>query len=164
MRQQTPGRADWRTPRNEGANSVEIVIGAKKDGMMPTAKRQKRVDTRNVFKANAIVRRSFVGRIIGRYRRLGPNPWDDYAYQALPGGTITVLPGLKVQVERSGSAMRMRHRGQVVVVEFHTGEGVGGKTGPEGDGQGGLLRDHVRTFANKPGAGVGAAIATKLGR
>ncbi len=131
---------------------------------MPLEKRQKRVDTRNVFKANAIVRRSFTGRIVGRYRRLGPNPWDDYAYQATPGDTITVLPGLKVHLERAGATMRMRHRGQVVVVAFAADGEETGPAVPEGDRPGRSLQDYVRKFANKPGAGVGAAIATKLGR
>ena len=159
-----PAGAGGGQPCNEGANSVENVIGAKKGAAMPADKRQKRVDTRNVFKANAIVRRSFTGRIVGRYRRLGPNPWDDYEYRAAPGGTLTVLPGLKVHLERAGATLRMRHRGQVVVVAL-AADGAG--TGPavaDGDRPGHSLQDYVRTFANRPGAGAGAAIASKLGR
>lgn len=120
---------------------------------MPADKRPMRLASRQVFNANAVARRPFAGRIVGRYRRLGPNPWDDYAYEPYDGDRVTVLPGLKLQVERTGALLRMRHRGQVVVLLWE---------GAETAGRAGFLARCVRSFANKPALGAAAAIASKL--
>lgn len=124
---------------------------------MPAPKRPKRVTSRHVFNANAVARLPFAGRIVGRYRRLGPNPWDDYAYEPFDGDPVTVLPGLKLHVEPVGTLFRMRHRGQVVVVRWQGADDAGAD-----GGRAAFLERCVRGFANAPGLGASAAIAGKL--
>ena len=79
----------------------------------------RRVDARDVLDANAKTRRAFRGRIIGHFRRTGPNAWDDYEYVSDDDGSeIDVLPGLYVQMERVGADLRMRSHGRVIRVRW----------------------------------------------
>jgi hypothetical protein len=87
---------------------------------MPLARR---VDARDVLDANAVTSRAFTGRVVGSYRRTGPDSWDDYVLVEEDGGTVEVLPGTHVQVEADGALFRMRRRGQVVVVSWLPGPG-----------------------------------------
>jgi hypothetical protein len=77
-----------------------------------------RVDARDVLDANAKTARHFRGKILGHFRRTGPNAWDDYEYVSDPEGEIDVLPGLKVQLEKRGADFRMRHEGRVIRVSW----------------------------------------------
>jgi hypothetical protein len=77
-----------------------------------------RVDARDVLDANATATRAFRGRVLGRYRRTGPNAWDDYVLVEQDGGSIEVLAGTQVQLEDAGAIVRLRRGGEVVVVAW----------------------------------------------
>jgi hypothetical protein len=83
----------------------------------------RRVDARDVLDANAVTSSRFSGRVVGSYRRTGPNAWDDYVLFEEDGGTVEVLPGTQVQVEAEGAVFRMRRQGRVVVVSWVPGPG-----------------------------------------
>lgn len=127
-----------------------------------TVGRQQRISSRRVFQVNAVTRRTFAGRIVGRYRRLGPNAWDDYAYEPSDGGAITVLPGLKIQVEKRGAVFRMRHRGQVVAVEWQPAEQRLIEIQNGADARDVFLKRCIRGFGYRPAIGAAATIASKL--
>ena len=82
-----------------------------------------RVDARDVLDENATTARGFSGRVRGRYRRTGPNGWDDYVLVEEDGGPIEVLAGTAVQLEAEGAVFRMRRKGEVVVVAWVPGPG-----------------------------------------
>jgi hypothetical protein len=78
----------------------------------------RRVDARDVLDADATTARAFRGRVVGSFRRTGPNEWDDYELVPGDGGAVDVLAGLPIQLEPDGARLRMRRRGEVVVVEW----------------------------------------------
>jgi hypothetical protein len=124
---------------------------------MPTG-----VDARDVLDANARTTRAFRGRIVGTFERQGPNAWDPYRLRREDGGEIDVLPGLEVQLERSGPEFRMRVKGRVVRVRWTPGE-----TGPsrtDRDLRETFLASCLEDFANAPGRGAAAVIASKLAK
>jgi len=86
----------------------------------------RRVDARDVLDADATTRRSLSGRVVGVYRRQGPNSWDDYVLVDEDGGRIEVLAETPIQVEERGATFRMRRRGEVVRVAWTPDDG-----GPE---------------------------------
>jgi hypothetical protein len=122
------------------------------------------VDARDVLDANARIKRGFVGRVRGHYRRIGPNAWDDYVYvERSDAEPIDVYPGIRVQLERSGCRFRMRSEGQVLVVSWHPD--------PERDGEqfvdtearrAHFVARYLDDFDEKPGYGAAAVIASKL--
>ncbi|MCW5699537.1 MAG: hypothetical protein KIT00_06830 [Rhodospirillales bacterium] len=123
---------------------------------------QRRVDARDVLDPNAKTRRPFGGRIVGEYRRVGPNPWDAYEYFAMDGGAIDVLPGLNIQLEPVGAVFRMRRAGRVIVVEWSPAEDNTDKP-PEGRGPRDVfLERYVSPFRNGRGIGALATIVRKL--
>lgn len=124
--------------------------------------RKQRISSRRVFQVNAVAKRTFAGRIVGRYRRLGPNAWDDYVYEPADGGGITVLPGLKIQVENKGAVFRMRHRGQVVAVEWQPVEQRLAEVRAGADARDVFLKRCIRGFGSRPPIGAAATIASKL--
>lgn len=77
-----------------------------------------RVDARDVLDANATATRGFRGRVLGRYRRTGANAWEDYILVEQDGGPIDVLAGTHVQLEDTGAIVRLRRKGEVVVVAW----------------------------------------------
>lgn len=77
-----------------------------------------RVDARDVLDADAVTSRAFAGRIVGVFRRTGPNSWDDYVLAEKAGGPIDVLAETPVQVESEGAVVRLRRAGEVVQVEW----------------------------------------------
>jgi hypothetical protein len=77
-----------------------------------------RVDARDVLDTNATTRCGFPGRIVGVYRRSGPNAWDDYLLVAEDGGAVDVLAGIPIQVESEGAVFRMRRKGEVLLVQW----------------------------------------------
>lgn len=118
-----------------------------------------RVSSSDVFRPNARVSRTFDGLIVGAFHRCGPDSWDDYEYRAEIGETITILPGLRVQAEDKGPCVRLRHRGEVVIVEWRPTEDDG-RTIAERRAD--FLAHYLGGYAAKPGIGPAAAIARLL--
>jgi hypothetical protein len=90
----------------------------------------RRVDARDVLDADARTSRALTGRVVGVYRRTGPNSWDDYELVEEDGEPIEVFAGTAIQVENDGATFRMRRKGEVVRVAWTPGEG-----GPEAGGE-----------------------------
>jgi hypothetical protein len=90
----------------------------------------RRLDARDVLDADATTARSFRGRVLGVYRRTGPNSWDDYALVEEDGGPIEVFAETPVQLENEGAVFRMRRKGEVTVVAWVPGAGEAGD-GPD---------------------------------
>jgi hypothetical protein len=76
------------------------------------------VDARDVLDADATTRRAFSGRVVGVYRRSGPDTWDDYVLVDEDRGLIEVFAQTPIQVEKEGAAFRMRQHGEVVLVSW----------------------------------------------
>jgi hypothetical protein len=122
-----------------------------------------RVDARDVLDPNARTRRSFAGRIVGRFRRGGPNAWDDYVYEAEEGGPVDVLPGLPIQLEPRGVEFRLRRRGQVVRVAWQPPPEVLAEVGSDARAlRRRFLDGWVEGFAEEAGQGPAAMIVRKL--
>lgn len=83
----------------------------------------RRVDARDVLDADATTSRAFTGRVVGVFRRAGPNAWDDYVLVDEDGGPIEVFAQTPIQVEREGATFRMRRRGEVVRVAWTPDDG-----------------------------------------
>jgi hypothetical protein len=83
----------------------------------------RRVDARDVLDADATTSRAFSGRVVGVYRRSGPNSWDDYVLVDEDGGPIEVFPEIPIHVEEEGATFRMRRRGEVVRVAWTPDDG-----------------------------------------
>jgi len=127
-------------------------------------KNQTLFDSRDVLDPNARVRRSFTGKIVGRFKRTGPNSWDPYTLEMMDSDVITVLPGVKVYVDPSSSIIRMRRKGDVVVVEW-----IPDKDEATGELDAANMRRifvdrFLAPFGNRRGFGPAAAIARKLSR
>lgn len=75
---------------------------------------------------DATTSRAFSGRVVGVFRRSGPNAWEDYVLVEADGGPVDVLAGTPIQVESEGATFRMRRRGEVVRVAWTPGEAEGG--------------------------------------
>lgn len=130
---------------------------------------QTTIDARDVLDVNALVRRGFVGRVRGHFRRVGPNSWDDYEYIDEPAGpTIDVYPGIKIQLEPSGCDFRMRATGRVLRVSW-----AGSAPDPSGTAgrlaqpstplsREAFIEHYIEAFDEKPGYGAAAVIARKL--
>ncbi len=124
-----------------------------------------RVDARDVLDPNAKTLRSFRAQIVGHFRRIGPNSWDDYKLVREEGEELTVNPKLRVQLEAFGAELRMRKDGRVVRVRWLPTEAEQRalrKASPD------ELREHfcgeyLEVFAHAGGAGAAAVIAQKLG-
>jgi hypothetical protein len=126
-----------------------------------------RIDARDVLDTNAKTAVGFRARIVGRFRRAGPNAWDDYLFEPLSGGELLdVLADVPIQVEAEEAAFRMRRRGEVERLVWEPGEGTtGGTTG--GTKRGSDLRARflaqcIRPFSDDQGIGAAAVIASKL--
>lgn len=119
-----------------------------------------RVSSRDVFKPNARVGRAFDGRIVGEFHRCGPDTWDDYEYRPALGETLSIMPGLRVQVEDDGPRVRLHHHGEVVVVEWQPGDGDAGQT--IADARAYFFEHYLGGYASPPGQGAAAAIARLL--
>ena len=90
----------------------------------------RRVDARDVLDADATTSRAFSGRVVGVYRRCGPDSWDDYVLVEEDGGPIEVFAETPIQVERDGATFRMRRKGEVILVAW-TPEDGGREAGAE---------------------------------
>ncbi len=123
-----------------------------------------RVDSRVVFQPNARTKRSFSGRIVGSYRRAGPNAWDDYEFDSGDGGSVDVYPGVKVQIEAEDARFRMRKAGKVVVVEWTPTPAEQAAFSADQTPRAAFLNHCIGTFKNKGGMGAAAFIAKTLNR
>ena len=121
----------------------------------------RRVDARDVLDAEATTSRAFSGRVIGSYRRSGPNTWDDYVLVDEDGGTIDVLAETPIQVERDGATFRMRRRGEVILVAW-TPEDGGHEAGA--DLRARFLKACVREEDPTPEGNLGAWLHGELAR
>jgi hypothetical protein len=74
----------------------------------------------DVLDPNARVRERFRAKIVGHFRRLGPNRWDDYVLVDEDQGEMDVLPGVRVQLEDQGAEVRIRSHGHVLRVRDTT--------------------------------------------
>ena len=125
----------------------------------------RRIDARDVLDPNARTLRPFRGRVLGWFRRLGPNRWDPYAFVGEDGGPIRVLARVKIQLEPRGAAFRMRAHGRVVRVEWtpdarQQAELSRGAQTPRRY----FLTHLVADFGHRPGFGLAAVLASKLSR
>ncbi len=127
-----------------------------------SAKLGELICSRRVLVPNGKTKRSFPGRVVGHFQRVGPNPWDSYQFVSEAGGRIEVLPGVKVQVDPKEPSFRMRARGKVVVVELEPTDADHANTGEPAQVREALLDDYVEQFEQKAGIGAAAFIAKTL--
>ena len=83
----------------------------------------RRVDARDVLDADATTRRALTGRIVGVFRRRGPNSWDDYVLVDEDGGPIEVFAETPIQLEAEPATFRMRRKGEIVLVRWTPDDG-----------------------------------------
>lgn len=76
------------------------------------------ISAQDVLCPNARTRRAFDGQIAGSFEPAGPNAWDGFRFVPADGGSLRVFPGIRVQVERTGTAFRMRAKGKVLRVAW----------------------------------------------
>jgi len=123
----------------------------------------RRVDARDVLDPNGCTRSAFAARVLGRYRRTGPNAWDDYELVPAKGEPLQVAAGIMIQVEDQEAHFRIRHRGKVLLAEWT----------PSDEQRAAIERHHldpraafldacVEDYASPPGIGLAALIAKKL--
>jgi hypothetical protein len=123
-----------------------------------------RVDARDVLDPNAKTLRGFHGKVVGYFRRCGPNSWDDYVYRAEDGDEVDVYPQLRVQLEERGPEFRMRRDGKVVRVRWipSKDERKELRRANEKKLREALIEGYLDTYQNKAGKGAVAVIANKL--
>jgi hypothetical protein len=89
-----------------------------------------RIKSSDVLDATHEASQTFRGVVVGHFRRMGPNPWDDYQFvrtdskasaapsaetsAAQPPAEVRVLPRVPLQLEKRGCEFRMRSEGRVV--------------------------------------------------
>ena len=86
-----------------------------------------RVKSSDVLDPTHEVTKAFTALMVGAFRRVGPNSWDDYEFvrksvrATSASGTkesVEVLPTVLVQFESRGACVRIRADGKVLRVEF----------------------------------------------
>jgi len=123
----------------------------------------RRIDSRDVLDPNGRTKRGLAGRVVGRYRRLGPNAWDDYELLRAEGESLRVAAGVKIQVEESGARFRLRRRGEVLLVEWTPSEDDRAAMSAAGQElQRAFIEACVEDYASPPPLGLAAVIAEKL--
>lgn len=122
------------------------------------------VSARDVLDTNAAAARVFRGKIVGRFRRTGPNTWDDYAFVHDEGETVDVLPGIKVQLERFGTDVRVRRHGVVVRLRWVPSSDEEERVEPMSSRQrrAYFADTYLSPFEERTGWGAAAIIADKL--
>ncbi len=120
------------------------------------------VDARDILDANARTRRPFRARVLGHFRRIGPNSWDPYRFvKSDEEREIEVFPGLKVQVEEFGAVFRIRSEGKVLRAEWLGSDAEDAEEAGD-DGRSVFMQGDVTRYRNTPGRGLKAVIAKKL--
>jgi hypothetical protein len=120
-----------------------------------------RVKASDVLDANAVVRRRFKAKVLGYFRRVGPNRWDDYAFVRDDQGEIDVLAGVRVQLERRALELRLRSKGRVLKVRPALGSS-GDCTAKQRRDR--FVAQHLESFDDAPGLGTAAFVAKTLVR
>lgn len=118
-----------------------------------------RVKASDVLDPNAVVRMGFRAKVLGHFRRAGPNRWDDYLFVEEDHGEMDVLPGVRVQLEARGAELRIRSRGRVLRVR-PIQRGVGKLTLRERRAR--FIAEHLNSFDESPGLGAAAFVAKTL--
>lgn len=77
-----------------------------------------RVRSAEVLVTTHTTRCGVAGKIVGYFRRLGPNPWDDYRFVKEDGGALELGAGVPVMLEAQGPLFRVRSQGRVVRVRY----------------------------------------------
>lgn len=77
-----------------------------------------RVKSSDVLDVTHTLSSAMTGQVVGYFRRLGPNSYDDYGFVAEPSESLELLPNVPVMLERRGPEVRVRSRGRVVRVRF----------------------------------------------
>ncbi len=119
----------------------------------------RRVDARDVLDADATTSCAFAGRVVGVFRRSGPNSWDDYVLVDEDGGAIEVFAETPIQVESDGASFRMRRKGEVIRVAW-TPQGRGREPGD--DLRARFLKSCVRDVDPTPEGNLGAWLHGEL--
>lgn len=118
-----------------------------------------RVKASDVLDPNAVVRRRFRAKVVGHFRRAGPNRWDDYLFVEDDLGEVDVLPGVRVQLESQGSDLRIRSRGRVLRVRAI-------RSGPSNltprQRRDRFAAEYLDAFDESPGLGAAAFVAKTL--
>jgi len=118
-----------------------------------------RVDARDVLDADATTSCTVRGRVVGVYRRSGPNSWDDYLLANEDGGPIEVFAQTPIQVESSGATFRMRRKGDVIRVVW-TPDDAEGKA--DDDLRARFLASCVKRDESRRDGNLGAWVHGKL--
>ena len=121
-----------------------------------------RIDARDVLDPNAKTACGFAARTVGRFRRAGPNAWDDYLFESIADGAVLeVSAGVPVQVEPDGAAFRMRCHGEVLRLAWQPAPDAGGCQDAAGL-RSRFLAICVQPWGEDAGIGAAAVIADKL--
>ena len=123
-----------------------------------------RVDARDVLDANAMTAKAFSATVLGYFRRTGPNSWDDYQFTPDDQGEIEVNPGIRVQLERRGTDLRLRKRGKVYRVRWRPGvnDPPELESADSAHRRAYFVSTHLSDYDDAPGIGAAAVIAKKL--
>ena len=121
-----------------------------------------RIDARDVLDANAKTACALAARTVGRFRRSGPNAWDDYLFESIAvGEVLDVSAGVPVQVEPEGAVFRMRCHGEVLRLAWQPAPG-GGECNDAAGLRTRFLATCVQPWGEDAGIGAAAVIAEKL--
>ena len=71
-----------------------------------TDEADRRVDARDVLDADSETSCTVRGRVVGVFRRRGPNSWDDYELRDEDGGLIEVFAQTPIQIEATGATFQ----------------------------------------------------------
>ncbi len=143
-----------------------------------------RVKSSDVLDVSHEAKRTFRGTIVGHFRRVGPNAWDDYQFirtttagssdasesSCSPEGSsdlqqLDILPTVPLQLEPHGPEIRIRSAGRVIRVRWLPApddlEAMGADAGPREIRQ--YFVEHCLTpLAEASGLGAAAVVARKL--
>ena len=123
-----------------------------------------RVDARDVLDPDGKTSQSFKGQIVGYFKAMGPNSWDDYSFVSEQGDTIEVLPSIKIMMESRGPLFRMRRQSRVIRVAWipsaQDQQNID-SSAPSAQ-RAYFLHKYVVSFDEAKGRGAAAVIALKL--
>ncbi len=122
-----------------------------------------KVRSQQVLVATHTTKSSLTGTILGYFRRLGPNPWDDYRFVKDEGAMLQLLPGVPVMLEPNGAVFRVRSRGRVVRVRYQPPQVTSdARSGSRSHARAALLEQLLTPISAPTLLGGAGAIAKKL--